>query len=144
MTSGRRSAMRAGRTPTCCRTSGAAEHNERLADDFHGQGGPLNVADARSPSGFSELWLAAAEAQGMKRNADFNGAEQEGIGFYQLTQRHGERWSAARAYLTPNLARTNLAVRTRAHAARVIFEDRRAAGIELSAARCRAHRARAS
>jgi len=107
-----------------------AEHNERLADDFHGQGGPLNVADARSPSGFSELWIAAAEAQGMKRNADFNGADQEGIGFYQLTQKRGERWSAARAYLTPNLSRANLAVWTRAHATRVIFEDRRAAGVE--------------
>jgi choline dehydrogenase-like flavoprotein len=107
-----------------------AEHNERLADAFHGQGGPLNVADPRSPSGFAELWLAAAEHQGMKRNADFNGAEQEGIGFFQLTQKGGERWSAARAYLTPNLARPNLEVRTRAHATRVVFEDRRAVGVE--------------
>ena len=72
---------------------------------FHGQGGPLNVADPRSPSGFAELWLAAAEAQGLQRNADFNGAEQEGIGLYQLTQKNGERWSAARAYLAPNRAR---------------------------------------
>ena len=79
-----------------------AEHNERLADAFHGQGGPLNVADPRSPSGFAELWLAAAEAQGLQRNADFNGAEQEGIGLYQLTQKNGERWSAASAYLAPN------------------------------------------
>jgi choline dehydrogenase-like flavoprotein len=107
-----------------------AEHNERIVDDFHGQGGPLNVADPRSPSSFSELWLAAAEQQGMKRNADFNGAEQEGVGLYQLTQKNGERWSAARGYLEPSRHRPNLAVRTRAHATRVVFEERRAAGIE--------------
>jgi len=107
-----------------------AEHNERLADEFHGRDGPLNVADPRSPSGFAELWLAAGEHQGMKRNADFNGADQEGIGYYQLTQKGGERWSAARAYLTPNLARPNLEVRTRAHATRVVFDGRRAAGVE--------------
>ena len=108
-----------------------SENNERIADVFHGQGGPLNVADPRSPSGFSELWLAAAEQQGMTRNTDFNGAEQEGIGLFQLTQKNGERWSAARAYLTPNLGRPNLAVRTRAHATRVVFEDKRAVGIEF-------------
>ncbi len=107
-----------------------AEHNERIADTFHGQGGPLNVADPRSPSAFSELWLAAAEQQGMRRNADFNGAEQEGIGLYQLTQKNGERWSAARAYLAPNRGRLNLAMRTRANATRVLFEDKRAVGVE--------------
>ena len=107
-----------------------AENNERFADEFHGRGGPLNVADPRSPSGFAELWLAAAETQGMKRNADFNGAEQEGIGYYQVTQKGGERWSAARAYLAPNLARPNLHVRTRAHATRVIFDGRRAVGVD--------------
>jgi choline dehydrogenase-like flavoprotein len=104
-----------------------------LADEFHGRDGPLNVADPRSPSGFAELWLAAGEQQGMRRNADFNGADQEGIGYYQLTQKGGERWSAARAYLTPNLARPNLDVRTRAHATRVVFDDRRAAGRRVSA-----------
>ena len=107
-----------------------AEHNERIADEFHGRDGPLNVADPRSPSGFAELWLAAGEQQGMRRNADFNGADQEGIGYYQLTQKGGERWSAARAYLTPNLTRPNLDVRTRAHATRVVFDDRRAVGVE--------------
>ena len=107
-----------------------AENNERIADAFHGQGGPLNVADPRSPSAIAELWLAAAEQQGLKRNADFNGAEQEGIGLYQLTQKNGERWSAARAYLTPNLGRPNLAVRTEAHATRIVFEDKRAVAVE--------------
>jgi choline dehydrogenase-like flavoprotein len=107
-----------------------SEHNERIADAFHGQGGPLNVSDPRSPCAFSELWLAAAEQQGLRRNADFNGTEQEGIGLYQLTQKNGERWSAARAYLTPNLDRPNLAVRTKAHATRVVFQDKQAAGVE--------------
>jgi choline dehydrogenase-like flavoprotein len=107
-----------------------SEHNERIADAFHGQGGPLNVADPRSPSAFTELWLAAAEGHGIRRNADFNGAEQEGIGLYQLTQKNGERWSAARAYLEPNLGRPNLAVRTRARATRIVFEDKRAVGVE--------------
>jgi choline dehydrogenase-like flavoprotein len=68
--------------------------------------------------------------RGLPRNADFNGAEQEGVGFYQLTQRNGERWSAAAAYLSPNLGRKNLAVRTRARATRVVFEGGRAVGVE--------------
>jgi len=107
-----------------------AEHNERIVDDFHGQGGPLNVTDPRSPSSFSELWVAAAEQRGIRRNADFNGVEQEGVGLYQLTQKNGERWSAARAYLEPNRHRPNLAVCTSARATRVVFEDRQAVGLE--------------
>ena len=107
-----------------------SENNERFTDDYHGQDGPLNVADPRSASGFAETWLAAAEGRGFTRNADFNGAEQEGVGLYQLTQKNGERWSAARAYLTPNIGRSNLKVRTKAHATRVIFEDKRAVGVE--------------
>ena len=107
-----------------------AENNERIVDAFHGQGGPLNVADPRSPSSFGELWLKAAEHQGFRRNADFNGEEQEGIGFYQLTQKNGERWSAARAYLAPSLERPNLDVRTGAHATSIVFDGRRAVGIE--------------
>ncbi|MEO8303145.1 MAG: choline dehydrogenase [Betaproteobacteria bacterium] len=107
-----------------------SENNERLAGVFHGQGGPLNVADPRSPSAFMEICVAAAVQQGLRRNADFNGAEQEGVGLYQLTQKNGERWSAASAFLTPNLGRPNLTVRTTARATRVVFEGTRAVGVE--------------
>ncbi len=107
-----------------------SEHNERITDAFHGQGGPLNVADLRSPSGLNEVWLAAAEQQGFRRNGDFNGAEQEGVGMYQVTQKDGRRWSAADAYLTPNLGRRNLTLLTRAHATRVLFDGKRAVGVE--------------
>jgi choline dehydrogenase-like flavoprotein len=106
-----------------------AEHNERLDDDYHARGGPLNVCDPRSPSPVTAMWLAAAEALGYRRNADFNGATQEGFGYYQLTQKRGERCSAAAAYLTPNLERANLDVRTRAHATRILLESRRAVGV---------------
>jgi choline dehydrogenase-like flavoprotein len=108
-----------------------SEHNERIVDAYHGQGGPLNVADQRSPSGLNEVFLAAAEGLGYRRNTDFNGAEQEGVGIYQVTQRNGQRCSAAAAYLTPNLGRPNLTVLTRAHATRVLFEGTRAAGVEF-------------
>jgi choline dehydrogenase-like flavoprotein len=101
-----------------------------LSDSYHGQGGPLNVADPRSPSGFTELWLRAAEERGHRRNVDFNGASQEGIGLYQLTQKNGERWSAASAFLTPNLGRGNLSVRVEARATRILVEGARAVGVE--------------
>jgi choline dehydrogenase-like flavoprotein len=107
-----------------------SENNERLSDFYHAQGGPLNVADPRSPSGFMDVWLRAAEGEGIRRNTDFNGVDQEGIGLYQLTQKNGERWSAADAFLTPNLGRPNLSVQTHARAARVIFSGTRAVGIE--------------
>ncbi len=107
-----------------------AEHNERGADALHGVGGPLNVMDLRSPNRFGELFIQACEQAGFKRNADFNGAQQEGVGAYQVTHRNGERFSAAKAYLTPHLARSNLRVLTGVHATRIVFEGRRAVGVE--------------
>jgi choline dehydrogenase-like flavoprotein len=108
-----------------------AEHNERGADAFHGTGGPLNVMDLRSPNRFGPVFVEAGKQAGYPENRDFNGAEQEGVGMYQVTHRNGERFSAAKAYITPNLKRPNLQVITGAHATRVLFaESRRAIGVE--------------
>lgn len=106
-----------------------AENNERLGEPFHGRGGPLNVADHRFRHPLSEMFVAAAEAAGVARNDDFNGAEQEGCGFYQLTQKNGERWSTASAYLRPALKRPNLTVVTGALTLKVDFQRRRAVGV---------------
>lgn len=107
-----------------------AEHNERGADEWHGQGGPFNVADLRSPHRFSRLFVEAAVQAGHPANPDFNGATQEGVGIYQVTHKNGERHSAAKAYLTPHLGRRNLQVITGAHATRVLFDGMRAVGVE--------------
>ena len=107
------------------------ENNERGASDLHGVGGPLNVADLRSPNPFARLFVEAGKEAGLPANDDFNGPRQEGVGLYQVTQKGGERWSAARAYLHPALDRSNLAVYTEAHALRVLFEGKRATGVEI-------------
>jgi choline dehydrogenase-like flavoprotein len=107
-----------------------SEHNERGGDALHGTGGPLNVMDLRSPNRFGPVFVEAAEQAGFVRNADFNGPTQEGVGMYQVTHRNGERFSAAKAYLTPHLGRPNLTVMTSAHTTRVLMEGRRAVGVE--------------
>jgi len=106
-----------------------AEHNERGADAWHGSGGPLNVMDLRSPNALLPAYIEAGRQAGYPFNADFNGPSQEGIGAYQVTHRHGERFSAAKAYLTPHLGRPNLHVITGVHATRVLLEGRRAVGV---------------
>ena len=107
-----------------------AEHNERGADAWHGTGGPLNVMDLRSPNRFGPVFVDAAAQAGYPRNPDFNGAVQEGVGMYQVTHKGGERFSAAKAYLAPNRSRPNLTVMTGAHTTRVLFEGKRAVGVE--------------
>ncbi|NMM77283.1 GMC family oxidoreductase [Acidovorax sp. SRB_24] len=107
-----------------------AENNERGAGAWHGTGGPLNVADLRSPNRFAQAFVEAGVQAGHAHNRDFNGASQEGVGLYQVTQKNGERLSAAKAYLTPHLDRPNLQVVTGAHATRILMEERRAIGIE--------------
>ncbi len=110
-----------------------SEDNESLHDEYHGRGGPLPVAHPRTDNPFHAVWLAAAREAGFPINADFNGAEQEGLGVYQVTQRNGERWSAARAYIHPLAGkRANLSVLTRARARRIAFAGRRASGVEIS------------
>jgi choline dehydrogenase-like flavoprotein len=106
-----------------------SEHNERGADAFHGAAGPLNVMDLRSPHRFGPVFVEAARQAGYRENHDFNGEEQEGVGLYQVTHRNGERYSAAKAYLTPNRNRPNLHVVTGAQATRVLLEGRRAVGV---------------
>ena len=108
-----------------------AEHNERGADAFHGTGGPLNVADLRSDATWRERFTQAGVQAGYPRNPDFNGAEQEGFGPYQVTHRNGERFSAAKAYLTPQLSRPNLQVLTGAQVLRVRFGGGRAVGVDV-------------
>ncbi|MBC5763246.1 GMC family oxidoreductase [Ramlibacter albus] len=107
-----------------------AQHNERGADEWHATGGPLNVMDLRSPNRFGPIFVEAGKQAGYAENRDFNGAEQEGVGVYQVTHRNGERFSAAKAYVTPNLGRPNLQVVTNAHATRILFENGRAVGVE--------------
>ena len=109
------------------------EDNARGADRFHGVGGPLRVEDLRSPHPWTRAAIQSAVAAGHPRNDDFNGAVQEGVGPYQVTQRRGRRWSAADAYLRPALDRPNLTVRTGAHATRVLVESGRAVGVEYRA-----------
>ena len=106
------------------------EDNARGADRFHGVGGPLRVEDPRSPHSWSRAAVESAVAAGYPRNDDFNGATQEGVGLYQLTQRRGRRWSAADAYLHPAGDRSNLTVRTGALTTRVLVSGRRATGVE--------------
>ncbi|TNF61047.1 MAG: choline dehydrogenase [Burkholderiales bacterium] len=97
-----------------------SEHNERGADEWHGQGGPLNVMDLRSPNAVLAHFLKAGQEAGYPLNDDFNGARQEGIGVYQVTHRNGERFSAAKAYITPHLGRPNLSVLTSVSTTRVL------------------------
>jgi choline dehydrogenase-like flavoprotein len=107
-----------------------AEHNERGADALHGTGGPLNVMDLCSPNRFGPVFVEAGKQAGYPENRDFNGPEQEGVGMYQVTHRNGERFSAAKAYITPHLSRPNLHVITGAHTTRILMDHGRAVGVE--------------
>ncbi|MGR4866034.1 GMC family oxidoreductase [Caulobacter sp. LARHSG274] len=107
-----------------------AENQARGADAFHGAGGPLPVSDQCEPHPLCEAFIDAAQQAGVPRNDDFNGAEQEGAGYYQTTSRGGMRVSSAVAYLNPAKRRPNLVVVTRALVTRVVIEARRAVGVE--------------
>ena len=108
------------------------ERNERWGGDLHGTEGPLWVSDLRTDNAFHARYRDAALSAGLPLNDDFNGLEQEGLGVYQVTQRQGERWSAARAYILPHLGeRPNLLVKTKVRATRILLEGRRAVGVEF-------------
>ena len=107
-----------------------AENNETHGEsEYHGAGGPLNVAELRSLSALSKAFVEASVLNGIPETRDYNGADQCGSFLYQVTQKNGERCSAAKGYLTPNLSRPNLCVKTHALSAKVIMEGKRARGI---------------
>jgi choline dehydrogenase-like flavoprotein len=107
-----------------------AENNEEIHDAFHGAGGPLYVAGLRTDNPVPHVFVEAARQCQLPLNRDFNGAEQEGVGVYQVTQKNGERWSAARAYIHPYMTRPNLSVVTQAAASKILFSNRRASGVQ--------------
>jgi choline dehydrogenase len=109
-----------------------SEDNERGASEWHGVGGPLPVSDSRSNNRIASAFVDAGVEAGLPRNEDFNAAEQDGVGRYQLTQRGGMRASAAVAYLHPAMERPNLTVMPYMHVNRVLFEGTRAIGVEAS------------
>ena len=107
-----------------------AEDQERGADDLHGVGGHLKVSNVCEPHPLCEAFIEAAQASGFPRNDDFNGPTQEGAGYFQLTSRNGRRWSTAVGYLKEARRRPNLAVEPNALASRILFDGRRAVGVE--------------
>jgi choline dehydrogenase len=107
-----------------------AENQARGADEFHGVGGPLPVSELSHADPLSAAFIEAAAETGIPKNADFNGATQEGAGYFQTTTRHGRRASTAVAYLRPARSRTNLHIETVALAQRIRFEGRRAVAVE--------------
>jgi choline dehydrogenase len=107
-----------------------AENQVRGADSYHGVGGPLSVSDWRHADPLSEAFVKASVESGIPFNPDFNGATQEGAGFFQTTTRRGRRASSAFSYLRPARGRGNLSIETSALAQRLVFEGRRARAVE--------------
>jgi choline dehydrogenase len=107
-----------------------AENQQRGADKYHGAGGPLPVSDWRHADPLSEAFVVAAAQTGIPTNPDFNGASQEGAGFFQTTTQRGRRASTAYSYLRPAKNRSNLEVETSALAQRILFDGRRARAVE--------------
>ncbi len=107
-----------------------SERQGQLRDSFHGLDGLLSVNDLRDPHPVTQAFVDAAEEMGFARNPDFNGAQQEGFGQYQVNQEKGKRHSAAAAFLTPILDRPNLEVRTGVQVRRILLEGKRAVGVE--------------
>jgi len=105
----------------------STQHQERGENEFHGINGPLNVADSRSKPSAHDNFISAAQQAGFTLNNDFNGENQEGVGYYQVTQKNGRRCSAAKAFLTPNLNRANLTVITDAHVQKILIDENKTA-----------------
>lgn len=105
----------------------STQHQERGESDLHGVNGPLNVADSCSKPPIHDNFISSAQQAGFPLNNDFNGESQEGVGYYQVTQINGQRCSAAKAFLTPNLARSNLTVITDAHVQKLLIDKNKVA-----------------
>jgi choline dehydrogenase len=112
-----------------------AEDNERGADAYHGSGGPLRVSNQPYEWEIAKVLLEACQQAGIPFNPDFNGAKQEGCGYYQTTTKDKRRWSTAAAYLRMAKSRPNLEIKTKAHATRVLFEGNKATGVEFRSPR---------
>lgn len=109
----------------------ALEDNEAGADAWRGIGGPLHITDTTNAvHPLTKRYLAAGQQAGLPLNPDFNGAAQEGVGVYQISTKNGRRMSAARAFLRPAMKRANVRVETNALASKILFEGKRAVGIE--------------
>ncbi|TKD46398.1 MAG: alanine-phosphoribitol ligase [Mesorhizobium sp.] len=108
-----------------------AENNQRYANDYHGDQGPLGVSNPIAPLPICEAYFRAGQEMGIPFNPDFNGVAQEGVGYYQLTQKDARRSSASVAYLRPIRERKNLTVRTGVLVTRIVVEKGRAVGVEI-------------
>ena len=106
-----------------------SEGNEYFTDEYHGTDGPLVVSNASDPSNLNAIFIESCIQHGIERNDDYNGAKQEGSFMYQRTVKNGERCSAAKAFITPNMDRSNLTVITHALTEKVIIGDKRAVGV---------------
>ena len=106
-----------------------SQNRESGASDYHAQGGPLNVAPLRSPAEINDILIEAGRELQIPINEDFNGESQEGLGYYEVTQKDGERWSTARAFLDPAEDRPNLTIIQHALSEKILIEDGRAVGI---------------
>jgi choline dehydrogenase len=111
-----------------------AENQQRGASPLHGAGGPLNVSDPVMRSRLADAMIAAAESLGIPRTDDFNGPQQEGVGYYQTTTARSRRWSTAKAYLEPARSRPNLVVRPHCQCTRILIDSNRAVGVEYHSA----------
>lgn len=109
-----------------------AEDNQRFADDYHSYGGPLGVSMPVATLPICDAYIRAGQELGIPYNHDFNGRQQAGVGFYQLTQRDRRRSSASMAYLAPVRGRKNLTVRMGAQVTKIVVENGRAVGVEIA------------
>src|SRR3546814_694723 len=106
-----------------------SEHYEGTGDETRGKGGSLNVVEMYERHELLDAFIEAGEAEGWKRNTDYNNGDQEGFGYYQCTQKNGRRWSTAKAFLEPARNRPNLRVETNAQATGLLFEGKRCGGV---------------